>query len=214
MVTEVIKIDNHGNGVKQALSVTEKAAEYGELDHKESIRLRLLSEELIGLMRGIAGDISSDFWIEQSEKDYNLHLKSEIFMNQELHKQFLEVATSGQNSAVKGFMGRLRETIAVALLPAGGDYSSVQNVPLGFMTLGNADSYQHSVNAYMWSLQNYKESLDSDEGTSDDVEEDRSELKRAAWDELEKSVVANIADDVKVSVKGAEVEIVINKNFG
>ena len=36
---------------------------------------------------------------------------------------------------------------------------------------------------------------------------------RAAWDELEKSIVANIADDVKVSVKGNNVELVIEKKL-
>ena len=33
------------------------------------------------------------------------------------------------------------------------------------------------------------------------------------WDELEKSIIANLADDVIVSVKGSSVEIVILKDF-
>ena len=34
-----------------------------------------------------------------------------------------------------------------------------------------------------------------------------------AWDELEKSVVAHVADDVKVSIKGRMVEMTINKKL-
>jgi hypothetical protein len=34
-----------------------------------------------------------------------------------------------------------------------------------------------------------------------------------AWDELEKSVVSNLADDVKVSINGRNVEMVILKQF-
>ena len=35
-----------------------------------------------------------------------------------------------------------------------------------------------------------------------------------AWDELEKSVVSSIADDVKVSIQGFDVEMVIYKKMG
>ena len=39
------------------------------------------------------------------------------------------------------------------------------------------------------------------------------EQAREAWDELEKSIVANIADDVRVSVLGGSVEMVIEKQM-
>ena len=49
-----------------------------------------------------------------------------------------------------------------------------------------------------WTLNRYKDSVrDSEE----------------SWDELEKSIIANLADDVAVSVKGNKVEILITKNF-
>ena len=34
-----------------------------------------------------------------------------------------------------------------------------------------------------------------------------------AWDELEKSVVSNVADDVKVSIKGFQTEMTIIKEM-
>ena len=40
-----------------------------------------------------------------------------------------------------------------------------------------------------------------------------SETMEEAFDELEKSIVASIADDVKVSVKSNHAEIVIEKQF-
>jgi hypothetical protein len=33
------------------------------------------------------------------------------------------------------------------------------------------------------------------------------------WDELERSVVANLADDVRIGIKGRDVEITIIKRF-
>ncbi|MCR5292578.1 MAG: hypothetical protein K6E28_06835 [Eubacterium sp.] len=201
MVTDVIKIDNQAKGVRQAIGITEMAAEFGGLSHKEGIRLRLLTEELIGMTRGIAGQIMSDFWIEQNDKSYTLHLKFEIRMTREIREQLLGVSSSGKNSAQLGFMGKLLEGIATMMLPYDDAYSDAISGNLGFMTMGDIDTHQQSVNAYRWSLQNYKESL----GEGDETD--------AAWDELEKSIVASIADDVKVSVKGSNVEIVICKNF-
>ena len=199
MVTDIIKIDGQGNGVEEALTITEKAGQDGGLQHKETIRLRLLAEELIGIMHGIAGNIIADFWIEQNDKTYVLHLKSNINMSRELREQFLEVSSSGTNSAAKGFMGMIRDCIAVALLPSNSGYPAVQTVPIGFMSMGNMEN----IDAYLWSLQNYKENLDEKAG----------ENAVQAWDELEKSIVASLADEVTVNVVGSTVEIAIFKLF-
>ena len=55
------------------------------------------------------------------------------------------------------------------------------------------------------------------------MEEYRTEVKRKmdqndkksanAWDELEKSIIANIADDVSLKVNGNNVEIVVYRKF-
>ena len=37
--------------------------------------------------------------------------------------------------------------------------------------------------------------------------------KSEAWDELEKSVIASVADDVIVGVKGRKADLIIVKNF-
>lgn len=203
MVTEKVKIDSQGMGVEKALSITEKAGTYGDLDKRETIRLRLLAEELIGLMRGIAGAIDADFWIEKEGNQYVLKLQSDVDLSKEMRQQFLDVSSSGTNSAVKGFMGKIRESIAVALLPTEDINVAMQGVTLGLMTMGCPEAYENNVNAYMWSLQRYKTALDGVE----DAE------KEEAWDELEKSIVASIADDVQVSVKGSSVEISIIKQF-
>ena len=53
----------------------------------------------------------------------------------------------------------------------------------------------------MWSLEGFRSSLD-------DVM-DSDEASKEAWDELEKSIVANIASDVIVGVKGDRVDMSI-----
>ena len=56
-----------------------------------------------------------------------------------------------------------------------------------------------------WSLEAYRERLLKRKEASSEAE--------VEWDELEKSVVSHIADDVLVSIRGYEVELVIIKKL-
>ena len=49
--------------------------------------------------------------------------------------------------------------------------------------------------------------------TLDTFRKEANEKKGEPWDELEKSIIANIADDVIVGVEGKRVEIVVKKAF-
>ena len=202
MITDIIKLDSSGKGDEEALDITEKAGNYGNLAHQDILRLRLLSEELIGMLRGIAGKVDSEFWLENKGNEYFIHVKSVIELSKELREQLISASTSGKNAASAGFMGKIRDFISVALLPSK-EYDSVMNTaPFGFMAMGCEEVFDET-SSYQWTLQTYKESLDKSE------EEDKKE----EWDELEKSIVGSIADDVQVSVKGYEVEITIIKKF-
>ena len=52
----------------------------------------------------------------------------------------------------------------------------------------------------VWSLEQYRSTV-------------RREEQTAAWDELEKSVIASLADDVIVGVRGKRADIIIVKKF-
>jgi hypothetical protein len=54
--------------------------------------------------------------------------------------------------------------------------------------------------AYLWSLDQYRSTVDRSERAEE-------------WDELEKSVIASVADDVVVGVKGKRADIVVIKKF-
>ena len=54
----------------------------------------------------------------------------------------------------------------------------------------------------VWSMEEYRKDVEKAE-----------KADKESWDELEKSIVANIADDIRVSMKGATVEMVIKKRF-
>ena len=200
MKTEQIVVTNQGQGLTDALALTEKAGVYAGLDRKPSLHLRLLAEELFGLLRGIAGEVEADYWIETEGKSFELHMTSEISVTEEMREQFLAASSSGKNAATATFMGKIRVMIANALL------SAKEVLPYAMINAAAANPMGGIAGetSAVWSMAFYKEELQKN--MADDAASE-------AWDELEKSIVANIADDVKVSIAGKSVAITVYKAF-
>ena len=59
MKSTVIEVTSKGGGIDEALSLTEKLGTESGICKKSVIHLRLLAEELLGMLRSIAGDVSA-----------------------------------------------------------------------------------------------------------------------------------------------------------
>ena len=205
MKTECISVFSSGEGRDQALELAEKTGAYCGFDTKSVLRLRLLSEELIELIRSMAADLQGNFWIETSGNNVEVHLKTEIPMNLQTRNELLSVSTSGKNSAAKGIIGKIREMIATVALPDDPETKAMTEQALGLLSLG----YQmgsYGSGAYTWSMSTYISQIDKADFNTDEAKE--------AKDELEKSIVANLADEVKVNIVNSNVEVTIYKAFG
>ena len=87
MKTDAIQITSKGAGMKSALEQAEKVAAYKGLSGKSALHLRLLTEEMMGMMRSITGEVSGVFWIEDDEQGtYQLHLQVVTVMDPEKMK--------------------------------------------------------------------------------------------------------------------------------
>lgn len=197
-----IMITNQGTGMHDALEATEKLGADCGLGKKEILHLRLLAEELFGMAQSIAGNLEGEYWVVQEGTKYEIHLESEVELTKEMHKRFIDVSTQGENAAAKGFMGKLRNMIAVAMLPKEDGASMLS---MGLMSMGSPTGMRVENMDYMWSMNQYRTAVDQNRSADSKAEE--------AWDELEKSIVASIADEVKVHIVGSSVEITIIKTF-
>ena len=203
MKTESISISSNGTGRDSAMELTEKTGAYCGLDHKSTLRLRLLSEELIGLMHSFADDLLGEFWLEAKNNTVAVHLKTSIPMDLKTRNEILSVSTSGKNAAAKGFMGSIREMISLMTLPDDPETKAMTEEAMGMMTMG-CQLGTHA-NNYSWAMSTYVASIESES-------EKRKEAQEAK-DDLERSIVANLADDVTVHIIGSDVEITIYKTF-
>lgn len=199
MKTDVVVVSTNGAGMEEALNQADKIGEYKNLSSKSTLHLRLLAEELMGLMRSITGEKSGQFWIEDDDGTYMLHLLVDTRMNTVKREKLLNTSTSGKNAYAKGIMGRLRDFF---------DRNADQDVVAftnPIMMSGVYDNAQDILHDVEWSMVKYREDIYS---TKDENAE-----HAAAWDELEKSVITHVADEIKVFIHNQQAEMVVYKKL-
>lgn len=200
MKTDVITVSSKGGQMEAALQQVDKVSSYKGLSNKNALHLRLLAEEMMAMMRSITGEAQGKFWIEDQDNTYELHLLAATRMTSTKREQLLSASTSGKNESARGFMGKLRD-----FFERGAD----EDIAAHTSPLLMPGLYEHSSTPTLdweWSMTQYEKALAY--GVD---KKDEKALK--AWDELEKSVVAHVADDVKVSIRNQQVEMIIIKKF-
>lgn len=199
MKSNICAIKKGGIGLETILTEVEKVTNYNGLQKKESLRLRLLAEELTGMLPELVENFDGFFWVENDGNKYELH--TEFFVDSlsvEEKQALIAVSANKKNAAATGFMGKIREIAESMLL------HSDSPDPCYYAADGYACDYDiaGSFYSHMWTLEQYL-SQQREKG-ADNSEE---------WDQLEKSIVAKLANDVIVGVRGSKVEIVIKKEF-
>ena len=199
MKTDVITVSHRGGEINKALIQAEKVAVYKELSPKGALHLRLLTEELMGLMRSITGEPEGVFWIEDTDGVYQLHLRVRTQLDADKRDKLLSTASSGKNESAKGLMGRLRDFLSRAGSIDGSQPPSPLLLPGVYESTSSALDWE-------WSMTAYQNELSVLVGKKDPA---ACEM----WDELEKSVVVHVADEIKVSIRGPEAEMTILKKL-
>lgn len=114
MKSNICKIDS-GFSKDRIFREVEKSAQYFELDKKSELQLRLLAEEVIGMLEEIVGRYEGDFWLEAEPEepatgywrdihkvDFRLHVQLQVRLDEESREQLLSVASTGKNDPPKG----------------------------------------------------------------------------------------------------------------
>ncbi len=201
MKSDVIHVKNTGAGFTQALEQAALVAKYKNLSGKDTLHLQLLTEEMMGMMHALTGEKEADFWIDDADDVYALHLKVETLMNAEMRKNLLSASKSGKNVAATGFTGKLRDLFERIMEPTSDNFDADMLIGMDYAYTGVDFGGLSTAVAGIWSLQNYRTAA------MESAEE------KEKWDELEKSVIARLADDVRIGIAGQNVEMIIIKKF-
>ncbi len=200
-------MNSRGEGLDTAFDLVDGFIQKVGLSGKNAIHIRLLAEEMLGMVKAITGNFNALFWAEGDDKECQLHLSADVDMDADKRKELIEASTSGKNEAAKGIMGRIREVVEVWME----NYEDIGKIqmqygidPINYSMMG-VDNQTMSQAVLTWSLKQYRDDVSG----AVDVEE----LTEDVRDDLEKSIVANIADDVKVGIMNDKLQMTIFKKF-
>ena len=195
MRSNICKIEKGARDLDAILKESERVAEYNDLSHKQALQMRLLCEEIDGMLPNIIDDFGGEFWIDFEDGVCKINVSIQIpEFNAHKKEELINVAKDKKNAAAVGIVGKIRNAIENFFLD---DMTAVAFSATFRPSIAFSEGVDYS---YLWSLQQYKTTVKHEEQT-------------AAWDELEKSVIASAADDVIVGVKGKCAQIVIIKKF-
>ena len=198
MKSNVCKIEKGTKDLEAILMESERVAQYNGLSHKQALQLRLLCEEIDGMLPHIIDDFDGELWIDFEDGECKVNVSIQIpEFNAEKKEELIGIASNKKNSAAVGIVGKIRDAIETFFL----DESKIEALAMSSGSFGLATGYSGGIDySYLWRLEEYRNSV-------------KKEKQEEAWDELEKSVIASAADDVIVIVKGRKANIIIVKKF-
>ncbi|MBP5179974.1 MAG: hypothetical protein J6127_01645 [Clostridiales bacterium] len=183
-----------------AVEVLSEAVEFGNLinlGRKDSLMLRLLTEETMSMLRTLTGEVKCELTFVEENGVISINLETDTIMDANKRSELLAASKSGKNSFSKGIMGKVREAFEVAFtLPAGVDISNYCT-PSMMMGVPYECESEQVMDTLYWSLSTYRKNLEE------------NDVPAEQWDELEKSIVSNIAEDVQVGIRGEHVVMAV-----
>lgn len=197
MKTDIIKLSSDISSWEDALDETEKCGRYNNLGDTQVLKLRLLGEELMNLMKSIVGEFDGSYWIETKNNKFEVHVTADTQVSFLQRESLLDASkTSEEEQKKKGFFK--------TIINVWKDYVDTQSVILNdpimqrrieIMGLG-IDSGELALKS--WSLNRYVETLPDDQKEKDD---------------LEQFIVKSLADDILVSAKKDRASLIAVRTF-
>lgn len=198
MRSNVCKIDNSTKDLSAVLKESEKVAVYNELTHKQTLQLRLLCEEVNGMLPNIISEFKGNLWIEFENGVCKIYVSVNIpEINADTKAELIGISKDKKNVAIFGLVGKIRNAIENFFLNEDAALAFAAASEGCYLSAENCESIDYT---YLWTLEQYRNFA-------------KKEEKAELWDELEKSVIASVADDIIVGVKGHQADIIIVKNF-
>lgn len=206
MVSDKFMVNSEADRMAAARYATESFAWQAKLDKRDTLRLDLLVEETLGMVKAMLDDFYGQLWFVANGKACEIHFEATADMDPDKRRELVSVSSSGKNAAAKGFMAKLGEVISDAMHGFGQTMDEYGQQTIRYGVVHNPGMMNPGMDVMpIWTLQTYK----------DDLEQAREQdlAAEAAIDELERSIVARLADDVVVGVKGDRIDLVISKKF-
>ncbi|MDO4187651.1 MAG: mechanosensitive ion channel [Lachnospiraceae bacterium] len=200
-----MKYSGSSEDINMAVSEAERYAISENLDNGMKLRIRLLSEELLSLVGGIPEMKSGVFFVEREGSDYEICFDADGKINRKTRDSLVGVSSTNTNEAYVGVSGMIIRAIDSMLLMSSNDKKGYNKAFMNTMeqSIGKADDdYRWSYNIYKEKEQESLAVIEMD--SQADIENQNSSIEK---DDIVKSVLTNLADDIRISVRTNHVSI-------
>ena len=200
MITAKLWISSEVRRNSDAYEIMREFAEKNGITGKEYYHLGLLTEETLGMANQILHVYDGVLWVEGTAAGY------EIILEAAVHKKSSGKAAK-PTASPEGFMAKIAEMLNCSYM-----FENIMEMPEDlagmlpdYMSYGIREGNGAHAWAGRWSLSAYK----------DNLKRQQEEASKAgpALDELEKSIVAHLADEVTIGIHGHRIRLVISKGI-
>lgn len=192
MRSDVFKVKNNAT-CQTLLAEVDRFGRFCHLSDADAGKLQLLAEEMVAIVSNELHRMDCDFWVENADKRFTLHLQAKARISFEEKDELTALSLDGKNAATKGVLGKIRGIFESLFISEG------ELAELGYMPEVGAVAPTEGL-SQLWSMAAYQDGLPENE-------------RIAAWDGLERSILANLADDVQVGVTSTAVEMTVVIRF-
>lgn len=192
MKSLICPIEGNERDIERAIAEADCFAKLEGLNDQQANIIRLLADEMLGMVNGLFVSGLGRFWIEHNQNCFELNLAVETEVG--IRAKSVLDSTSA-NTEYKGFTGLVKKaTDAVSQMINDSGADSISNYDIPFEGINTVDQ-----GVYEWSLQKFEESCERDE-------------KASLYDELEIPVIKKFSKDITISYRNKRVSIKVIAN--
>lgn len=176
-------------------SMTEAMAQIDLLEHlspKDQNCLRLLAEEMFSMCNELLHTHRLNFEMENEKTSFMLRVSTKTNVDDNAREAFMSMSSSGKNEANKGVKGMLGAVLELMFVQGSYEYAPSS---WSYGIHPGSDGY-----SCMWTLSQFMDQAPRDKAKNE-------------WDGMEKSIIANFADDVTIGVRSGRLEMTVTKVF-
>ncbi len=200
MITDELKIAQAPERLADTLDKIELIALYTGMPFKDASGMRLLAEELISATKNILDAYEGRLWMETSEERFTLHMRVAKPASKASREKLIALSAKGESTPPKGLFARLGAAMEKLLLLDEDELSTTAFSDYA-MFAGGMNGV-HDIPMYTYHYFPREETVS------------RANVKQAdELDGIEKNIINAIVDDIQVTVRSGNVEIIAIKNL-
>lgn len=197
MITAKLWISDAVCRSSDANEILKEFAEKNGITGKDYHHLGLLTEETLSMANQILHVYDGELWVEGTADGYRVVLEAAV------HEK--DGGEAVPKASPEGFMAKIAEMMNCSYM-----FENITEMPEDlagmlpdYMSYGIREEKEAHAWAGRWTLSAYRDNLQNRKGENPEAE--------PALEELEKSIVAHLADEVTIGIHGHKIRLVISK---